>query len=1097
MPNDLTLATTVPTDGPARTRLRTALLSLEANQLAEARGHLLAALEFHPAASEILIEMLAACADNPDLLAQYAERFVRAACDERGRFKPNRDQKKRLSKMRFAKAPIEAAVELTSKRNAAVQELARYIDKLKPKGARAAENALLTRWASEALLHVAEHTPASLGKAADKVRARQESFAPDYDRIYAALAKLMRLEGGGAVAEDSKTPTTGAPSAPDAVDDLRVRAARLLAGLARQSSYDDLKGPPAQGPGRLGDDARKLLEEERQLDLQSQVIWSIAKLEAMSEEEALRFTEEHDDWHNPGLALSETGRYRVETTCGYHTLLGVARSVELHHNRLVSHYGKDPFEGRQGVVRVVPEDHGLETEGAPHWWAGGFQGGDRTTVRFAWGKISGLGRTLTHELTHRFDGTLRPFLPSWYVEGHADWTGGHYAKMTDREFLQDWLKLGALSTTYYRGYSRPNNFDKLLKGEVEDYRHNYFAGYSLYAFLRSYPPKAPRYQAALPKYERNARAGQKDPVGYFTATFCDGKEGRPETLEELLEEWREFTLAGYDWGNRDKQAAHPWVNEYRRGRGPGDGDPMVMDEPTWSWARTRAEPFFGQDHASLACLLLAEAGEHDAAIAAGVWSLKVDGWRPDVSRALLRSLTSGKSKAAPAFAALAHGHFDELSTLPGSDLLNALPKLAAFLKAMAARAQELAANSAPASAAALAREHARLAKALALPPLAQATASAAARNPRHLGASGFTESELLNFDERREAGLWYVTDTGDLHVGRNKPRESTGVLDRKSRQVHAFAHSVEWLEPGHYVLRGRIHWTTSYVSGAIVIGHTRRDRGIRIGFSAGDFAYAVGRSEQNDAGKVRLSLKGMWERDGQLRSGNTRVSVDVPNRQNWFAYELHVRGPRIEVVAAGETLMRYAVHDGAPIEGPIGFAVRQGAIRVQQPTVQRLDNEITSPIVGLDVQQQPTATLEELTNLQTRGIPNHHDGTIVLWLPTVDEGSPAGRLGRAIRPLSRILQADIEYPQPWVLCVPKGMDQDEKDRVLEDLRDLRPGEWPIVEHQIRAPFESKYPWILFLDGQGVLRAASDSRNAKVVVRLGNWARKYRGRGNGR
>ena len=59
-----------------------------------------------------------------------------------------------------------------------------------------------------------------------------------------------------------------------------------------------------------------------------------------------------------------------------------------------------PFDGRRGVARIVPEVDDLETEGAPYWWAAGFQSGDRTTVRFSWGTIPGLGRTLTHELTH-------------------------------------------------------------------------------------------------------------------------------------------------------------------------------------------------------------------------------------------------------------------------------------------------------------------------------------------------------------------------------------------------------------------------------------------------------------------------------------------------------------------------------------------------------------------------------------------------------------------------------------------------------------------------------------------------------------------------
>ena len=49
--------------------------------------------------------------------------------------------------------------------------------------------------------------------------------------------------------------------------------------------------------------------------------------------------------------------------------------------------------------------------------------------------------------------------------------------------------------------------------------------------------------------------------------------------------------------------------------------------------------------------------------------------------------------------------------------------------------------------------------------------------------------------------------------------------------------------------------------------------------------------------------------------------------------------------------------------------------------------------------------LDSLVHLQAKGIPVGADGTLVLWQPKVDEGSPAQKLGRAIRPLSRILLA--------------------------------------------------------------------------------------------
>ena len=58
-----------------------------------------------------------------------------------------------------------------------------------------------------------------------------------------------------------------------------------------------------------------------------------------------------------------------------------------------------------------------------------------------------MGRLLTHELTHRFDGVMHPFQRAWYVEGHAVWTGGHYAKMRDVDCVEDFLQVGTCATT--------------------------------------------------------------------------------------------------------------------------------------------------------------------------------------------------------------------------------------------------------------------------------------------------------------------------------------------------------------------------------------------------------------------------------------------------------------------------------------------------------------------------------------------------------------------------------------------------------------------------------------------------------------------------
>ena len=1085
MPRDLAIETAVPGDGAVHVRWQAGKDALAAGDLAAARKHLFAALEFHPASPPILFDLLLACRDDKDMQALWAERFVRAAADAQGRLKLDAAAKKRCTPE--LEALLAQAQQLTTLRAAAIAELSRFADKNKAQPKQNAQRAVLVRWTAELLLGLGLGAPNALGSVSASVDKIQQAFLPDYELVLQGLAKVMRQRARVDASNPANGPTTG----PDKVQDQAVRAARILAGLQRQGTFKDLKGPPPYDVGDLAEEARQLLEQHAQAAAKGKV-WSIAELEQFTPEARASFTAAHRNWHDPGLAMSTTGRYRIETICGYETLLATARTIDLHHQRLASHFGSDPFQQRVGIVRIVPESDDLETEGAPYWWAGGFQAGDRTTVRFAWSEIPKLGRTLTHELTHRFDGVLHPFLGSWYGEGHAQWTADNYASATDTAFVEGHLDIGTVAHTWYKGYGNKASFEKLLDGTVDDYRDNYFAGYSLYSFLRSFPPSAPRYREALAGFERNSRAGQKDPRGWFTKCFCDGKQGRPAAFDALFAEWQTFARGCYDWTD-DRQKGNEWVDEYKRMDGRETG-PLVLDEPTWSWARNRAEPWFGQDHAAAATLLLHEVHDAEATVAAGLWSLTVDGWRPDTASATLAALRTMKNAdAAVAFAAVCKRRFPAIETSEGAQLLATLRATRALLDALAARSSALAAN-APIAAAACARDHDDLAQLFGRPPLPGAAAHAPPDLPRHLGGHGFTESGLTGYEDRRVQGLWYATPEGDLHVGREQPRDSTGTIDREAHQRDAFVHTVAWQAPGSYVLRGRVHFTTSYVSGAIVFGHTRRDRDLRLVFSWGNFRYAVGKQERNERGdKLGLRLLGMWERDEPMKCITPR-SFDVSNEKPWFDYELHVRGPRVMVMINGTAAMRYAVHDGSPIEGHVGFAIDMGAIRVQQPTVQRLDGSSIEQVAGLDLGQQPLAPLEDLLLLPTRGIPRAENGTLVLWLPKVDPGAgaPGDDLPRALAAVSKLLTTTLEHPQPWLLAVPREMPAEQRQAVLASLQAFRPAPMPVLEHVIGEPFRG-LPWVLFVDSFGVLRAAAEVNDTTLHTRVEKWARMFRNR----
>ena len=1084
MPRDLSVDTTVPDEGAAFVRWRAAKDATKANDVAGAQKHLLAALEFHPSAPALLFDLALAFRTDKNLAPLHAERFVRAAADAQGRFKLDPAQRKVTGTIPGFETSLKPSIDLALARLAAIQELARFIDKHKAATKGNAPRALLVRWAAEALLEAGLGAPQALGAVAPAVAKVQDAFVADHALVCDALLRLAQ----------TKVPAGDAPEA--ATLDLarlqqrRVRAARLLLGLRRQAGLPDLKGPAPADISAWADAAQKALDDYTQNA--GWKVWTIEELEAMPTEQAIAFTAAHREWSLPGVAMSRTGRYRIETTCGHTTLLETAKTVELHHARLVAHFGKDPFVDRPGLVRIVPGSDDLETEGSPYWWAGGFQGGDRTVLRFWWGTIPGLGRGLTHELTHRFDGVLHPFVGSWYGEGHASWTGAHYGKMAATDFVETYLESGTVAHTYYKGYGGKEKFIELITGKIAEYRDNYFAGYSLYSFLRSFPPNAPKYKEPFAKFERNARAGMKDPLAFFTSSFADGKDGRPATFDELHAEWHAFVKGCYDMHD-DRKKTPEWLKGYTGNPG-GDEARQVMDEPTWSWERNRAEPFWGQDHAAAATLLLHEVGEVDATIAAGTWSLTVDGFQPEVCVALLAALRASKATdAAAAFTALARRHFPAIGDGDSTALLASLPKTKALLDAMLVRARALATDS-PTSAAALADDHARLAGMFGLARADDVAMGAPPPVPRHLGTHGFTEGGLTDFEDRRHAGLWYPTALGDLHVGREKPREATGSLDRQAHQRDAFVHSVAWLSPGHYVVRGRVHFTTSYVSGAIVFGHARRDRNLRLSFSSGDFDYATGRSEKNrSGGSINFGLSGLWERDGKMPNDADSDSLKMADGQPGFTFALHVRGPRVAVEIDGKPMLRYAVHDAAPIEGHVGFAMGMGAVRVELPTVQRFDGALADVVGGLDLARQPTVELDELLMLPVRGVPLHKNGTLVLWLPKSDEAATDYLLPRVLPILASLLNNPAEHPQTWVLAVPKAMPENARTAAKATVEDVRKEPLPVVDHVVGAPFVGNEPWLMFVDSHGVLRAACGALDPGVLGKIRNWARKFRSR----
>ena len=435
--------------------------------------------------------------------------------------------------------------------------------------------------------------------------------------------------------------------------------------------------------------------------------------------------------------------------------------------------------------------------------------------------------------------------------------------------------------------------------------------------------------------------GNRTPKAWFERHFCDGQEGRPESFEAFAEGFETF-LSGFYWQDRK-----PWAANYATEVPGGGGAPYVMDAPTWVWSRVRAEPSFGQGQARLAGELLAELGREDAALAALCWGLAEDG-RSRAGEWGLASLCQRHNKPDAAWVLASLTAVDRGGRATPTPL--GLPRTRAYLAALATAADAAADDQRPLTAAALGAEHDRLAAWLGAPALALGAPAASTLHPFDRPAEplgGWTEDGLTDYEDQRQAGLWFDAEDGSLHVGRRRPREGTGTLDRRAHSRHAFTRSDAWLLPGRYRIRARIQLTTSYVNAALVLGYTRRDRNVRLGFTAGDFLYSIGTKEgAEELDSVSWRLNGLFAREGGLPGSRPGGKVEFERPKRAFEVELWIDGATLTVLIDGIERGAYRTPDGTPIEGHVGFATSMGAIKVLHPTVQRLDRSAAVEAAG-------------------------------------------------------------------------------------------------------------------------------------------------------
>jgi hypothetical protein len=993
----------VPDAAPEIDRRRAAAAKArEAGDAGETRHHLLRALALDGADAAVLADLIALDAEDADARALWALHAALAGADASGRFNPPREWPKELA------ADAAFARDAAKRHGKAVKSVRTALAKVK--GARGHASLRWLRGLGRELVHGAPGLGEGLEDAFAKAEARTEPNAKLVVDALLALTQKARTR-----------------------DDLdtALQAARTIRGLHQQANQTETAGAVPTGAAeravRLIAVIRRELREREEAALAAEespaerLVWDVESLREVPQEEIDAWNERHSRWSAPGVALSPEERYRVETTCGLVTLLTVTADVELHHARLVRWFGQDPFEKRQGLVRLCPDYRDFEGEGQPFWWAGGFQAGDITTMIARFPTRGGLGGTLVHELNHRFDGAIYPGLPAWASEGRAVYVQVGSLRPDAEDVSEDVTAWGRFWETNSKGYGRPDGLRDLLRGDVADYRHNYDAGYTLFTFLRRFadfdPAQngTPLFRSRIDAYLRSFREKpRKDPVARFESFFCDGEDGRPDTLEAFAERFRQFAAQGgsgavpaapwkQTWSTRAREA-YIAANQGRR------GDRPIYDRATFQPDRSRNDkPDHGQYHTLVAARLLLADGQKAPALEAIHWALRAD--EPDgaaFAAAAEQSRAAGDADLAWVELLLAHHHDPALHESPDGAPTGAVSG-ARRAAADVAKGYAEGANAALGGgrlrlARALRAEHDRIAHWLGREPMGELPADAAAKiddafpsSPElppyaSLFAGGVAEAHWAPLES--EPGPWHQPLVDAVELGRTQQGAESSDTVRDAHERRVFVESPRWLQ-GAYSVRTRVRFLSAFATGELVLGKTHRDRGLRVTFGGGDWGYAVGNRDQGTP-LTQISLGVSDLRPWGRRVAALRKAVAFPSPRDVFEIEVRVAGPYVSVLVDGEVQVCHRRPTGAPIEGRVGFGLSRGIVRFEEAASRRhraLGPEAAIPGARLDERLDParrgTFPWATVTGRRVAGVPLSPRGAFVLFYP---DDTPANLL---------------------------------------------------------------------------------------------------------
>lgn len=1039
----------------------------ERGDLNAARGHFLNALDARPGAREALLGLVQVTEGDPDEQALWTARLGLAATDAKGKLRLDKLERKVVSVEEWFSGELAA-------RDSAIDELQRVHKKWARAAAKDPAAGRQARWAIDTARHLAREIPA-WSEAMD-VWPAVRPFAGDKTTIK-TLGDLARQ------------------GLRDSRPGLTLEAARLMRALATQAQSPDLQGP---NPGNLSGVAKAGADYQAQARAQLEKLegppMEYEDLMALDEDERRALDLAFKQRGVPSRATSPEKLYVVESYTGLDVLIDVASTVEGHHARLVDFYGSDPFadpggnpeEHRRGTVRVLPDHGDVDGEGRPWWWAAGFQGGDITTLQFAVGDLEGLGHTLTHELTHRFDGALLPGMPPWLVEGRAVWTGGAYEHAFTPEFERLHAQQGKLYSALNLGYQNTAAFERLLNGDVEEYRDYYTIGYALWTYLYSWDPQSIEggrkgdFEGALDAYLKGFAQGPRDPVKHFVTNLCDGAAGRPRNLEQFVERFTTF-LSGF---NPEDRA--PFTRAYVSISGAPTR--RVIDRDVWVASRAGSEPFFGSDVALRAARLFAREGKTEAALVAFAWAEWVD--EPTVDdRRFFAKLHDREGDELAAWCLHPEGELPDERVV--ASLLGAANTLSQTATLLSGADRPLSASRLKAESLWLTQRVGADASSVEIPGALPPETSI---NPL---AGKLVEDELVNHVERRDPKAWYFDSSGALQLGRREGETPGSGLQRTLFNRHVFVAAEPPLRAGAYRVTARMALTTAYADMSLVLGQTRRDRALRLDFSAGDWRVATGRSEDEVVvDSVNWSMGARFLRAGGLPGLRPRGRMPFERQRPSFEVEVLVDGPTATLAINGERAGIWSDPEGRDIQGRLGFAVRAGAVRIDQVRVERLDvwdaSMVGYPLPAtLDLERIPQVLLpnfEELVGRQLHGLELLPQGQLLYWIGDDGMSEPMELVEFTELRVNSLLDACETHGLRQGLAFALPIAVKENEEALAEWRRLReklrvpesaPEFWIEKARGLEPDLfgdagrgDDELDWLIFVDHSGVVRAAT-------------------------